>query len=66
LERIALKGFTKEWDVFVKCVVGQENFPNRSRLCDDFTQDEIRMGSQSSGQKEDRVDENVALAAIRF
>jgi hypothetical protein len=26
LGRIALKGFTKEWDVFVKCVVGRENF----------------------------------------
>jgi hypothetical protein len=26
LGRIALKGFTKEWDVFVKCVVGREIF----------------------------------------
>jgi hypothetical protein len=24
LVRIALKGFTKEWEVFVKCVVGRE------------------------------------------
>jgi hypothetical protein len=24
---IALKGFTKEWDVLVKCVVGRENLP---------------------------------------
>jgi hypothetical protein len=63
LGRIALKGFTKEWDVFVKCVVGRENFPYWSRLWDDFTQEEIWMGSQSSGQKEDRTDENVALAA---
>jgi hypothetical protein len=63
LGRIALKGFTKEWDVFVKCVVGRENFPDWSRLWDDFTQEEIRMGSHSSGQKEDRADENVALAA---
>jgi hypothetical protein len=61
LGRIALKGFTKEWDVFVKCVVGRENFPDWSRLWDDFTQEEIRMGSQSSGQKEDKDDENVAL-----
>jgi hypothetical protein len=34
---IALKGFTKEWDVFVKCVVGREKLPNWSRLWDDFT-----------------------------
>jgi hypothetical protein len=47
--------------VFVKCVVGRENFPDWSRLWDDFTQEEIRMGSQNSGQKEDRVDEDVAL-----
>jgi hypothetical protein len=25
LVRIALKGFTKEWEVFVKCVVGREH-----------------------------------------
>ena len=37
LVRIALKGFTKEWDVFVKCVVGRENFPSWERLWDDFT-----------------------------
>jgi hypothetical protein len=28
LMRIALKGFTKEWEVFVKCVVGREKLPN--------------------------------------
>jgi hypothetical protein len=28
LGRIALKEFTREWDVFVKCVVGRENFPD--------------------------------------
>jgi hypothetical protein len=62
LGRIALKGFTKEWDVFVKCVVGWKNFPDWSRLGDDFTRDEIRMESQSSGLKEDRADEDVSLA----
>jgi hypothetical protein len=65
LGRITLKGFTKEWDVFVKCVVGRENFPNWSRLWDDFTQEEIQMGSHSSGQKEDKSEENVSLAAKR-
>jgi hypothetical protein len=28
LVQIALKGFTKEWEVFVKCVVGREKLPN--------------------------------------
>ena len=63
LVRIALKGFTKEWEVFVKCVMGHEHLPDWSRLWDDFTQEETREGSQSSGQKTDRVDENVALAS---
>jgi hypothetical protein len=46
LVRIALKGFTKEWKVFVKCVVGREKLPNWSRLWDDFTQEEIWEGSR--------------------
>jgi hypothetical protein len=32
LVRIAFNGFTKEWEVFVKCVVGRENIPDWSRL----------------------------------
>jgi hypothetical protein len=54
---------TKEWEVFVKCVVGREHLPDWSRLWDDFTKEDIREGSHSSGQKEDKVEENVALAA---
>jgi hypothetical protein len=61
--RIVLKGFTKEWEVFVKCVVGREHLPDRSRLWDDFTQEEIQERSQSSGQKGHGAnEENVALA----
>jgi hypothetical protein len=45
LVHIALKGFTKERDVFVKCMMEKENFPTWERLWDDFTQDEIREGS---------------------
>jgi hypothetical protein len=37
LVKIALKGFTKEWEVFVKCVVGREHLSDWSRLWDDFT-----------------------------
>ena len=43
--RIALKGFTKKWDVFVKWIVGRKNLSNWSILWDDFTQEEIRKGS---------------------
>ena len=32
---IALNGFTKEWDVFVKRVVGREKLLDWSRLWDD-------------------------------
>ena len=65
LVRIALKGFAKEWEVFVKCVVARENLPDWSRLWDDFTQKEIREGSQGSGKKEGANEENVALSAKR-
>jgi hypothetical protein len=65
LVRIALKGFTKEWEVFVKCVVGRENLPDWRILWDNFTQEEIREGSHSSGQKKDKAKENVSLAAKR-
>ena len=47
----------------MKHVVGHENIPYWSRLWDDFTQEEIRERSQSSDQKTDKVDENVALVA---
>jgi hypothetical protein len=61
---IALKGFTKEWDVFVKCVVGRENFPSWERLWNDFTQEEIWEGSQSRDQEKEEGgadEENVSL-----
>jgi hypothetical protein len=61
--RIALKGFTKELEVFVKCVVGHENLPDWRIMWDDFSQGEICEGSKSSGRKGYGVDEeNVALA----
>ena len=63
LVQIALKGFTKEWEVFVKCVVARENLPGWNRLWDDCTQEEIREGSQGSGQKEGASEENVSLSA---
>ena len=63
LVRIVLKGFTKKWEVFVKCIVGREKLPNWSRLWDDFTQEEIREGSLGS-QVNEEVEQNLALATI--
>ena len=65
LVRIVLKDFTKEWEVFVKCVVGREHLPDWNRLWDDFTQEEIQEISQRSEQKTDEVDENVSLVSKR-
>ena len=61
LVRIALKGFTKKWDVFVNCIIGRKTLPNWSRLWDDFTQEEIREGSLGS-QVNEEVEQNMALA----
>ena len=36
LVRIALKGFTKKWEVFVKCIVGREKHLDWSRLWDEL------------------------------
>ena len=46
----------------MKCVVARENLPDWSILWDDFTQEEIRKGSQGNGQKEGASEENVALS----
>jgi hypothetical protein len=43
LVRIALNGFTKQWDVFVRGVVAREKLPDWERLWDDFTQEELRV-----------------------
>jgi hypothetical protein len=60
--RIALKGFTKKWEVFVKCVMVREKLPDWSRFWDDFMQEEIREGSQEKAL--DSADnKNVALMA---
>jgi hypothetical protein len=60
LVRIALKGFTREWEVFVKCVVGREKLPDWRRLWDDFTQEENREGFQEKAL-DGANDKNIAL-----
>jgi len=59
LVRIALRGFTKDWEVFVKCIVGREKLPNWSRLWDDFTQEEVRVTGEKG--REGAAEENFAL-----
>jgi hypothetical protein len=59
LVRIALEGFAKDWEVFVKCIVGREKLLDWSRLWDDFTQEEIWMNGEKGG--ESAAEENVAL-----
>ena len=63
LVQIALKGFSKPWDTFVKGVVAREKLPDWQRLWDDFMQEETRMGqgSGSSNSAPQIVDEE-ALA----
>jgi hypothetical protein len=65
LVRIALKGFTKEWELFMKCVVGHENLPYWRNFWDNFTQEEIQEGSQINGKNTDGNDENVVIVAKR-
>ena len=48
LVQIALNGFFKPWDTFVKGVVAREKLPEWQRLVYDFVQEETRMG-QGSG-----------------
>ena len=63
LVRIALNGFSKPWDTFVKGVVAREKLPDWQRLWDDFVQEETCMGqgSGSSSSAPQIVDEE-ALA----
>jgi hypothetical protein len=62
LVQISLKGFTKEWEVFIKCVVGRENLPDWSRLWDDFTQEEVWGGSEEK-VLDGADDKNIVIVA---
>ena len=41
---IALNGFSKPWDTFVKGVVAREKLPDWQKLWDDFVQEDTCMG----------------------
>ncbi|KAH9326462.1 hypothetical protein KI387_006640, partial [Taxus chinensis] len=66
LVRIALNGFTKQWDVFVQVINGRDTLPSWDRLWSDFTQEELRLslvnGANNKSQKSEVEQENVALA----
>ena len=51
----------KDWEVFVNCVVGQENLPDWNRFWDDFTQEETQRG-YLQGSSSVPEEEDVALA----
>jgi hypothetical protein len=63
LVRIALNGFTKKWEVFVRGVVAREKLPHWERLWDDFTQEELRVDSSQASQPKSEEEENVSLHA---
>jgi hypothetical protein len=53
---VALNGFSKSWDVFVRGVVAREKLPNWLRLWDDFVQKDIRLGQSRSSSSPYIVD----------
>jgi hypothetical protein len=61
LVRIALDGFSKSWDIFVRGVVAREKLPDWQRLWDDFVQEEIRIG-QAGPSSSTHVEEEEGLA----
>jgi hypothetical protein len=64
LVHIALDGFSKSWDAFVRGVVVREKLPEWQRLWDDFVQEEIRLGESGSSSSPRIVDEEgLALAS---
>lgn len=40
LVKTTLNGFSKQWDVFVQVINGQDTLPSRDHLWTDFTQEE--------------------------
>jgi hypothetical protein len=52
LVRQALHSFTKPWGPFIQGIVAREHLPTWERMWDDFAQEEIRLASKSSGQRQ--------------
>jgi hypothetical protein len=52
LVRQALHSFTKPWGPSIQGIVAREHLPTWERMWDDFAQEEIRLASESSGQRQ--------------
>jgi hypothetical protein len=61
LVNVALNGFTKSWEPFVKGVCAREKLPNWERLWDDCIQEETREESKANRQGDG--EENLALVS---
>jgi hypothetical protein len=64
LVRQALHSFTKPWAPFIQGIVAREALPTWERMWDDFAQEEIRLASEASGQRQQQSgqgDEELAL-----
>jgi hypothetical protein len=61
LVNVALNGFTKSWEPFVKGVCAREKLPNWERLWDDCIQEETREESKASRQGDG--EENLSLVS---
>lgn len=63
LVRIALNGFSKQWDVFVQVVNGRYTLPSWDQLWSNFTQEELRLslvnGANNKSQKSEAEHENL-------
>ena len=62
LVRMTLKGFTKEWTLFIEGIVAHEKLPDWSRLWDDFVQEEL-WDEELNRDRYKNDDENVVLAS---
>jgi hypothetical protein len=60
---VALNGFTKPWELFVKGICAQKKLPEWQRLWDDCIQEETREESKAS--KKRGSDKNLALVSQR-
>jgi hypothetical protein len=63
LVRIALDGFSKSWDVFVRGVVAREKLLEWQHLWDDLLQEEIRLGQSRSSSSPLVDEEGLALVS---
>ena len=60
---IALDGFSKSWDVFVRGVVAREKLLEWKHLWDDLLQEEIRLGQSRSSSSPLVDEEGLALVS---